>query len=204
VLALVLCFSISWIGEGVMATLFTPFVTGPLGGGAKELGWLMSAQAVGGITGGILGARYAGRFNPRWLVVTCMVLFGAIDIVIFNYPRVSTAIVPELLMFALVGIPGVFGGAAVMTILQTEVPDARIGRVFSVVLVASALAQLLGTGIASALVGSLGVMTVLTLQGLGYVVGGLTFAAISASYRASSPSRSAPELGPRSVADQPR
>ena len=204
VFALVLCFSISWIGEGVMGTLFTPFVTGPLGGGAKELGWLMSAQAVGGIAGGILGARYAGRFDPRRLVITCMVLFGLIDVVIFNYPRVSTAIVPELLMFALVGIPGVFGGAAVMTIVQTAVPDARIGRVFSVVFVASATAQLIGAGIASALVEWFGVMTVLTLQGLGYVVGGLSFAVISASSRASSPSRSAPDLGPRSVADQAR
>lgn len=204
VLALVLCFSISWIGEGVMGTLFTPFVTGPLAGGAEELGWLMSAQAVGGIAGGILGARYAGRFNPRKLVATCMVLFGTIDVLIFNYPRLSTAIAPELLMFALVGIPGVFAGAAVMTIVQTAVPDARIGRVFSVVLVCSATAQLIGAGIASALVESLGVMTVLTLQGLGWLVGGLVFAAISASYRSFSPSRSAPELGPQSVADQAR
>ncbi|HZM82014.1 MAG TPA: MFS transporter [Candidatus Limnocylindrales bacterium] len=204
VFALILCFSIGWVGEGVMATLFTPFVTGPLGGGAQELGWLMSAQAVGGITGGILGARYAGRFNPRRLVVTCMVLFGLIDVLIFNYPRVSTAIVPQLVMFALVGIPGVFGGAAVTTIVQTEVPDARIGRVFSVVFVAGAIAQLIGTGIASALVESLGVMTVLTLQGLGYVVGGILFAAISTSYRATVPSRSAPELGRQSVADQAR
>jgi MFS family permease len=204
VLALVLCFSISWVGEGVMGSLFTPFVTGPLGGGAEELGLLMSAQAVGGIIGGVLGARYSGRFQPRRLVAVCMVLFGAIDVLIFNYPRVSTAIAPELVMFALVGIPAVFAGAAVMTILQTEVPDARIGRVFSVVLVADALARLLGAGIASALGESLGVMTVLTLQGLGYVVGGLVFAVISEAYRSSSPSRSAPGLGPRSVADQPR
>jgi len=205
VLALVVCFSISWVGEGVMGTLFTPFVTGPLGGGAEQLGLLMSAQAVGGILGGILGARYAGRFNPRRLVVTCMVLFGAIDVVIFNYPRFSAAILPELVMFALVGIPGVFGGAAVMTILQTEIPDARLGRVMSVVLVASAIANMIGAGIASALVGSLSVMTVLTLQGLGWVVGGLTFAVVtSASSRQSSPSRSAPDLGPRSVADQRR
>ena len=166
---------------------------------------LVSAQAVGGIAGGLLGARFAGRFNPRRLVAVCMVLFGAIDVLIFNYPRLSTAIAPELLMFALVGIPGVFAGAAVMTILQTEVPNARIGRVMSVVFVAMALSQLLGTGIASALVGSLSVMTVLTLlQGLGWIVGGLAFAAISASSRVSSPSRSAPDLGPRSVADQPR
>jgi len=204
VLALVLCFSISWVGEGVMGSLFTPFVTGPLGGGAEELGLLMSAQAVGGIAGGILGARYSSRFDPRRLVVTCMVLFGAIDVLIFNYPRLSTAIMPELVMFVLVGIPGVFGGAAVMTIVQTEVPDARIGRVFSVVFVAGALAQLLGAGIASALAGKLSVMTVLTIQGLGWIVGGLTFAAISASSRASSPSRSAPDLGPRSAADQAR
>jgi len=200
--ALVLVFTISSVGEGVMGSLFTPLVTGPLQGGARELGWLMSAQAVGGILGGFLGARYAGRFNPRRLVVVCMVLFGAIDVAIFNYPRFSSAIVPELVMFVLVGVPGVIGVAAAMTILQTEVPDARIGRVFSVVLVGDALARLLGAGIASAFGESFGVINVLTIQGLGYVVAGLAFAVISASGRSFSTSRPASERGPHPVADQ--
>lgn len=201
---LVLVFSIGAIGEGVMGSLFAPFVTGPLRGGADELGLLMSAQAVGGIAGGFLGARYAGRFNPIRLMVVSMVLFGAIDVVIFNYPRLSSAIGPELVMFVLVGVPAVVGNAAAMTILQTEVPNARIGRVFSVVLVLDALARLLGAGIASTFVERFGVINVLTIQGLGYVVAGLLFAAISRSYRWSSTTRSAPEPGLRSVPDQAR
>jgi hypothetical protein len=162
----------------------------------------MSAQAVGGITGGFVGARYAGRFNQRLLVVVGMVLFGAIDVAIFNYPRLSTAIVPELLMFALVGIPGVIGGAAMMTIVQTEVPDARLGRVFSVVMMVEALGRLLGAGIVSWAGESFGVINVLTIQGLGYVVAGAAFALISGRWRAAPSTLPAPAPGPTPTAER--
>jgi MFS family permease len=44
-------FAIASIGEGVMQTAFWIYVDQALGGGAREAGWLMSAQAIGGFAG---------------------------------------------------------------------------------------------------------------------------------------------------------
>src|SRR4051794_19114821 len=46
--------AITSLGEGVMGLLFVVFVNKVLGGGAPELGWLMAAQAVGGLIGSAL------------------------------------------------------------------------------------------------------------------------------------------------------
>ena len=94
------------IGEGVMGALFAPFVVDALEGGAKELGWTMTAQAVGGIAGGLFAGRWIARFGALRVVPVTLVLFGLIDLVIFNYPRWSTAIVPVLVLFVVVGVPG--------------------------------------------------------------------------------------------------
>ncbi len=173
VLIIMMIFIVKSVGEGIMASLFPALVTGPLRGGANEMGWLMSAQAVGGVLGGLAGTRYARRIRPALLIAVGLTLFGAIDIVIFNYPRWSTVLWPELVLFALVGIPGVLSGAALMTLLQTEVGDAHLGRVFSVAMVLEAVAALAGAGLAGTLGPTLGVMNLLTIQGLGYFVAGL-------------------------------
>jgi MFS family permease len=52
------------LGEGVMSALFTPFVVESVGGGAPALGWLMAAQAVGGLLGGVVVAQLGARLSP--------------------------------------------------------------------------------------------------------------------------------------------
>src|SRR5699024_8861185 len=55
--------AISAVGEGLMAVLFIVFVNRVLHGGALEIGWLMSAQAVGGLLGGLV-VGWVGRRVP--------------------------------------------------------------------------------------------------------------------------------------------
>lgn len=43
------------LGEGILGVLFVPLVTEVLRGDGLDLGWLMTAQAVGGLLGGVLG-----------------------------------------------------------------------------------------------------------------------------------------------------
>src|SRR6266542_1271876 len=62
------------VGEGVMGSLFAVFVSGPLHGGAAELGWLASGQAVGGIVGGLAGARIARRVPVHRRVAAFMAI----------------------------------------------------------------------------------------------------------------------------------
>ena len=132
------------IGEGVLGTLFAPFVLDEVGGGARDLGWMMTAQAIGGITGALLAGGIVNRHAPWVVVGTSMTLFGVIDLAIFTYPRWFTGVLPVLVLFVLVGIPGGVGFAALFTILQVSVADEYRGRVFAVVGVLSAAGALVG------------------------------------------------------------
>jgi predicted MFS family arabinose efflux permease len=174
VAAVLICLMfVTSIGEGVMGALFAPFIVDALDGGAPELGWTMAAQAVGGIAGGLVAGRAAARLTPARVVPVALTLFGLVDLAIFNYPRWFEGIGPVLLMFAIVGVPGAFGFAAVMTILQTSVADAYLGRLFAVLGVLASAGALVGATVGGVLGGRLGVVNLLTIQGAGYVVAGL-------------------------------
>lgn len=54
VLTAFLVVAVTGLGQGVVWALFPPFVREVLGGNAAELGWLLSAQAVGGLLGGVV------------------------------------------------------------------------------------------------------------------------------------------------------
>jgi MFS family permease len=161
------------IGEGVMGALFAPFVVDALEGGARELGWTMTAQAVGGIAGGLYAGRLVARLTPARVVPVALALFGLVDLAIFNYPRWFDGIGPVLGMFVVVGVPGAFAFAAIMTILQTSVPDAYLGRVFAVAGVLGSAGALIGATIGGTLAESYGVLNLLTIQGAGYTVAGI-------------------------------
>jgi MFS family permease len=181
--ALFLVIGVTAVGEGIMGSLFVVFAAHALAGGASSIGWLMSAQAVGGIVGGVLAAALASRIRPVPTVVAAFTLFGVIDTVIFNLPRFTPALAPQLALFALVGIPGAFGIAAAMTLLQAEIADVLRGRVFAAFGVVQAGAALVGASVAATLTDRLGVLVVLTVQGLGYVVAALLFGRLVRSAR---------------------
>jgi len=163
------------VGEGVMGSLFAVFVYRALDGGAAELGYLASGQAIGGIIGGLAGAWVGRRVAVHRQVAVSMVLFGLTDIVIFNYPRWLPEVWPGVALMAVVGVPGALIMAGFMTILQSEVTDAYRGRVFSAAMVTQSTAMLAGTVLAATLTDRLGVITLLTAQGAGYAIGGVCF-----------------------------
>jgi predicted MFS family arabinose efflux permease len=161
------------VGEGVMAVLIVVFTERALGGGARELGLIISAQAVGGVLGGLLGGVVGDRVPTRWLVGAGTALIGVGDLVIFNYPRWYPELWPALAIMALVGIPAALLNAGVMTVLQTAVADRWRGRVFGAALTVMALLSMVGTLLAAALGDRFGPVAVLNVQGVGLIVGGL-------------------------------
>lgn len=90
-LVLVSTFALTSIGEGIMDTLFAVYVKEALHGGVRELGWLMSAQAIGGVLGGLLVGPLGSRFSPIRLLSVGSVIFGLIDLALFTYPMVVPA-----------------------------------------------------------------------------------------------------------------
>ena len=160
------------IGEGIVSVLFVPFVTEVLRGEALELGWLMSAQAVGGLLGGMLVARIGARIEPRRLLGPCAILFGLVDLAIFNYPAFFPGFAIALVLFVIVGLPGAAFSASFFTLLQSNVEDRYRGRVFGALNTTFALLTLVGMGLASVAGDRAGIVPVINVQGYGYVVAG--------------------------------
>ena len=135
-----------------------PFIKVMLGGGGLELGLIMSAQAVGGIAGGLLLTNFADRFPMLKLLGWGALLGGVMDGLLLNYPLVYPVLWPSLVLVAIAGLPFAMFATAQMTLLQTEAEPQLRGRVFSAYLAVFGAAQLVGMLGSGVLGDSLGVM----------------------------------------------
>ena len=169
---LFLYIAVTSVGEGVMSALFIPFVADVLHGNALEVGWLMSAQAVGGIVGGVAISAVATRFAPAHLLGWGSVGVGVIDAFIFNYPTFLSGITLGLVLFALAGLPVSALQAGLMTLFQTNVEDRFLGRVFGAYGTTATLFNLMGIGAGGFLGDRLGIVPVINTQAVVYTVGG--------------------------------
>jgi len=166
-------FAITSIGEGLMSTLYVPFVTDVLRGSELTYGALVSAQAVGGLIGSGVMARLGDRVSPGKVLGSCAVAFGLIDLCIFYSPLVSSSLFVPIGLMVAVGIPSAAGLAGAMTLAQTSVGDRLRGRLFGAIFAVSALSMVLGTSLAGALSQHVGIVPLLTVQGAGYVAAGV-------------------------------
>ncbi len=165
-------FAVTSLGEGVFGILFVVFVYRILHGGALQLGELMGAQAVGGLIGSMLVGYVIKIITPSRLLGISGILFGLIDLVIFNYPAFFPGFTLAVILFVLVGVPGVGTLTSAYTLLQTAVTDEYRGRIFGALGTTGALFMLLGTVLAGFLGDHIGVVTVLNTQGAVYVLAG--------------------------------
>jgi Na+/melibiose symporter-like transporter len=178
-LKVVLVFTlITSVGEGIMGTLFTPFVKDVLEGNAATLGTISSSQAVGGILGGFVAAAAGRRWGARVLFGWGAVLFGLVDLAIFLYPTLYVAAWPAVMGMVLVGFPGAVVVAARTTLMQDHSTDAQRGRIFALLFGVSSLSLGIGATCAGFLGESVGIIPILALQGGGYVVAGLMVLAL--------------------------
>src|SRR5437868_533071 len=95
------------VGEGFFNTLIVPFVLKVIRGTESDFGYLMAAQAVGGVVGSILIAQIATTIPTYRLFGVCAIAFGLLDLALFYYPLWISGIGLGLLLIALVGVPSV-------------------------------------------------------------------------------------------------
>lgn len=175
---------ITGIGEGVMGVMFVIWVRLMLHGGALQIGWFMSAQAVGGLLGGIVVAHIGRRLSPLPWMGAASVVFALLDIALFSYPLATDRVPPGLALIALVGLPAALFGACWMTITQTRVTDEFRGRIFGVFGTSSGLGLLGGALLAGALGGIAGPVLMLNVfQGGGYILTGCAILLVVAGSR---------------------
>jgi Na+/melibiose symporter-like transporter len=165
------------VGEGIMGTLFTPFVEHVLHGSSQEFGLVVAAQAVGGILGGALAAGFGHRVRASRLLSCGAIAFGLVDLAIFLYPLGYVAVWPAVAGMVIVGLPGALTMAGLMTLFQRSTSDSHRGRVFGALSAVEGVTVLAGTLGAGFLSRYAGIVPVLAIQGAGYVVAGLAMLA---------------------------
>lgn len=167
------------VGEAIMGTLFAPYVHDLLGAGAGVFGAIVSAQAVGGILGGVIVSLVGHRFQPRTLFGWGAVGFGLLDLALFLYPAIFRSAAeatppawPAMVIIAAVGLPGAALVAGFMTTLQNNTTDRVRGRVFGTVTAAQNATMLGATLLAGIAADTVGIIALLSVQGAIYVAGG--------------------------------
>jgi MFS family permease len=163
---------ITSFGEGIWGTLFAPYVRSVLHGGPEALGVISGIQAVGGVIGGLVVATFGSRWQPQRMLGVGALAFGFVDLAIALYPLAWVHVWPAAALMILVGLPGAFATAGMMTLFQQHTDDRERGRVFSLILLVRAVATVLGSLTAGVLGGRIGIVPVMAWQGCGYVVAG--------------------------------
>lgn len=168
--------ALTMIAEGMINVLGFPWIVAVLRGGAVERGWLAAAQGVGGIAGG-LAIRGLRQAAPGRVIGIGALLFGVLSLTLTNVALVPIAAGgrwPLALLKGLSGAPLVVLTVGLDTLLVRSVDDQIRGRVLATYGTASGCALLVGQSLAGVLGDRLGVVPVLSLQGVLYMVAGGT------------------------------
>ncbi len=153
------------VGEGIMSTLFTPFVEHVLHGTPQDLGLIVAAQALGGMAGGLVAAASGHRMRAGRLLSYGAVAFGLVDLAIFLYPLGYVAVWPAVAGMIIVGLPGALTLAGLITLYQRSSEDSYRGRVFGAVSALEGVTVLAGAMAAGYLSRLAGIVPVLAIQG---------------------------------------
>jgi MFS family permease len=162
-------------GAGFFPVLFPPFVIRVLHGDSLMYGWLMSAQAIGGLVGGIMMGQLGNRLSSSRVFSWNVIYFGVIDLILFNAPTFfsENLLVLSLILMIGAGITSLISLTILSTFLQTNVADLYRGRIFGTYGTMSSLISIFGTGIASAFGDRFGIVPILNIQGVAYIIGGM-------------------------------
>lgn len=169
-----LMMGIAMINEGILVSLLVPFVKDVLGGSAAQLGWLMSAQAIGGVIGGILIGRIGNLLPPMRLIAICGLLDGVLLLGIINGGSLPLA----LGLIALAGVPVVGFFVSMQTLAQQRTEDRYRGRVFGAFGTGAAAMTLVGILLAGLLADRIGIVATMSIGSALYIVAGVIALAI--------------------------
>lgn len=165
------------IAEGFFVTLaLAPFVLDVLGGTEAQVGWIGSAQAIGGLIAGAVIARHGPRISKRRLLGIGMIGIGLADMIQFNARRIAGPGTPAVSLamgcMFLAGFPAVALGTSSLTLLQDLTVDDYRGRVFGALTAIQGIAVLVGLAAAGVLGDAVGIVPSLTAGAAMWLVGG--------------------------------
>jgi MFS family permease len=168
-LGLLLTFSVTVLGMGVVNVLFVPFVLGDLGAPTASLGFIRAAQVAGMVGAGAWVAAMSSRTAPSRLL-----MFGMLGL---GLSLAFTAAVHNWLV--LIPVLAVSGGwssaiqSSSSTLLQQGAPNQLRGRVESALDTLLTLIMIAGFGAAGAAADRVGTRACFLLAGALTLLGGL-------------------------------
>ncbi len=168
--ALLATMTISQAAQGMFVVLFLVFVVRRLGGGEADVGIIRGMQAVGGILGGLLVARWLRRASVAALLGIGFGGMAAWGFVTWNLPAVTTTIAVYVAVMALAGPFAVTCTVGVTTGAQRFSPTGYLGLGVGTLEAAGAVGQGLGALVAGLLVDRVDLTVLLNSQSLLYVV----------------------------------
>jgi MFS family permease len=158
--------------QGLFVVLFVVFVARVLHGDEAEIGLLRGVQAIGAIAAGVALGTMRRALPPVRLTAWACAGFGLLALATWNGPAVTTALPMYLVLFILVGVPGVALLTGLMSSLQQATPDGRRGRVLAAVGAVFNAGQAIGMVAAGTLADPLGVVPMLDVQATLYLLAG--------------------------------
>jgi MFS family permease len=160
---------VAMVGEGIIEVLIAAYVKQVMHGNALVLGWLMTAQAIGGIAGSLIVVQLSKGIHPTKLIPLSALIFGPLIIVIVNIP-VLPVVLP---LITIIGVAVIGFFVSLVTLLQSNVADEYRGRIFGALNTVQAMALLFGMILASGLGDRIGVIRMLEVDAAFNILAGI-------------------------------
>lgn len=144
------------LAEGFFITLgLGPFVLDVLEGTEVQVGWLTSAQSIGGLIAGLIVVKFVHRFAVRLLYILGNGFIGVCDALTFSARVFMSAGNPAVLWslgwMAIVGFPVIAAITGQQSLMQNATTDRHRGRVWGAFGTLDGICMLIGIGLAGVL-----------------------------------------------------
>lgn len=162
--------ALALLGDSVFSALLAPFVAQNFTDAAAVIGLVAAARGAGGLLAGLLTAPIARRVPPVHLMSATAIGNGVLFAAFVTVPRVPLALACVALLG---GVLAVIWGASINTLLQTNVADHYLGRVFGAFSTTNATTMTLGAGAAAVAGQGLGTVNLLYVAAALYTLSGV-------------------------------
>ncbi|MFJ6653757.1 MFS transporter [Microbacterium sp. NPDC091313] len=158
------------VAQGLFQVLFVLFAFGPLHVGDAEVGLLRGIQAVGAIVAGLGLGLLGRRVDAARLAVSSTLVFGVLSLAVWNLPALSDSLWLYVVLFAIVGAPGVIMVTAFVSLLQERTTAALRPAAFAAMGLVFSVGQGLGLLLGGLVDAGAPLWPLLQVQGALYVV----------------------------------
>jgi MFS family permease len=166
--SLFLVIAVQTLAEGILNALIVPFIDDVLHAEAVVFGWMITAQGIGGLIGGLTIGWFGRVATAARLLGLGLCVVGTFTLILANVPAVPVA----LIIGVLIGPPMMAAMISQQTLLQTSVPDAFRGRILGAAGTTQSLLRLAGLGVSAILADMIGIVPLVNLAGILWVGAG--------------------------------